>query len=98
MVDIDQWEASASADRRITFATARVVHMLARYFRAHGGKAVLSPGDIADATGVANPHYCTGRLRKLGWIGGGRSEFVPLMPAPDRREKSRRDGVIHRGG
>jgi hypothetical protein len=86
------------ADRRITFATARVVHMLARYFRAHSGKAVLSPGDIADATGVANPHYCTGRLRKLGWIGGGRSEFVPLMPAPDGRRKSRRDGVIHRGG
>jgi hypothetical protein len=92
MVDIDQWEASASADRRITFATARVVHMLARYFRAHGSKAVLLPRDIADATGVANPHYCTSRLRKLGWIGGGRSEFVPLMPAPDGRAKSRRHG------
>ena len=80
MVDIDHWEASASADRRITFATARVVHMLARRFRANGGKAALSQGDIADATGVSNPKYCTDRLRKLGWIGGGRSEFVPLTP------------------
>jgi hypothetical protein len=44
---------------------------------------------IADAMGVADPHYCTGRLRKLGWIGGGRSEFVTLMPAPDRRVKVR---------
>ena len=80
MVDIDQWEASASADRRITFATARVVHMLARCFRANGGEAALSPGDIADATGVSNRKYCTDRLRKLGWIGGGRCEFVPLTP------------------
>ena len=93
MVDVDQWEASASADRRITFATARVVHMLARCFRANGGKAVLSSADIAEATGVSNPHYCTGRLRKLGWIGGGRSEFVPLMPgAGGENEKATATG------
>ena len=82
MVDIGLWEASVSADLRIGAPTRRVVRLLARCFRTNGGKAALSPGDIADATGVANPHYCTGRLRKLGWIGGGRSEFVPLMPAP----------------
>jgi len=80
MVDIDQWEARASADRRITFATVRVVHTLARCFRAFGGRAAMSPADIAEATGVSNPKYCTDRLRKLGWIGGDRSEFVPLTP------------------
>jgi len=89
MVDIDQWEASASADRRITFATVRVVHTLARCFRAFGGRAAMSPADIAEATGVSNPKYCTDRLRKLGWVGGGRSEFVPLTPVSKWKIKLR---------
>jgi hypothetical protein len=80
MVDINLWEASACADQRLAPSTYRVVRLLARYFRANGGKAILSPRDITEATGVTNAYYCTGRLRKMGWIGGRRSEFVPLMP------------------
>ena len=55
MVDVGYGEASTSADRRMTFATARVVHMLARCFRVNGGKAALLPalqvpGDAQDAS------------------------------------------------
>jgi hypothetical protein len=85
MVDIDLWEAGARADLAAAPSICRVIRLLARYFRAHGGRAVLSPAIITEATGVTNPHYCTARLRKLGWIGGGgrSSEFVPLMPEPE---------------
>ena len=80
MVDINLWEASASADQKAAPSTCRVIRLLARYFRANGGRATLSPRDITEATGVTNPKSCTDRLRKLGWVGGGRSEFVPLTP------------------
>jgi hypothetical protein len=89
MVDISLWETSARADLRIGAPAHRVVRLLARYFRANGGRAALSSSDIAEATGVTDPQYCVRRLRKLGWIGADRpGSYVPLMPAPAGGQKA----------
>ena len=80
-IDLDHWETSLRADRRLSQRALDVAHALADHFRAGNGKCQLSAERIAGAAGLVSLNItrdALSMLRLAGWIESDR-------PADTRR-------------
>jgi hypothetical protein len=88
LLDLDVWETSLSADRRLNRKALAVAAALAHQFRAGRGSAQLSAEETAGLAGIVSLNAARDALSSLRLCGWITSE--PAAPGNKRR------GLVHR--